>query len=298
VSRGCGQPRPHPLISDLVAPSCRQSHLQTGLASRRPSFGRIAQAFGGLTYLCGFPELPPANPGSATIADYVAGLFGAFGALAAIEHRDATGEGQVIDVALYEALLRIMDSLAVTFSANGTVRERMGTATALAAPHNHYRTLDGRWVAIACTNDRIFERLAALMGRPALTRDPRFCSERQRVANRDAIDALVCEWTASLPADDLVERMQRSEVPCSPIYSIADIFRDPHYRARQTLVGVEHPVAGRLAMPAVVPRLSRTPGEVRWPGRELGEDTDAILGGELGLDGAELADLRRGGVIA
>lgn len=271
---------------------------QTGPASGRPGFGRIAQAFGGLTYLCGFPDRPPANPGSATIADYVAGLFGAFGALAAVQHRDATGQGQMIDVALYEALFRIMDSLAITYAANGTVRERIGTATALAAPHNHYRTGDGRWVAIACTNDRIFQRLAGVMDRPGLTWDPRFRSERQRVANRGAIDALVAEWCGQLPIDELVDRMNRAEVPCSPIYSIAEIFEDPQYRARQTLIEIEHLVAGGLSMPAVVPRLLGTPGRVSWPGRGLGEDTDRVLGEDLGLGPTELAALRRDGVIA
>ena len=129
---------------------------QDGPNKDLPGFGRIAQAFGGLTYLCGFPDRPPANPGSATIADYMSGLFVAFGVLVADRERAATGRGQVIDVALYESIFRILDSLAITHSVTGAVRERMGTSTALAAPHNHYPTKDGRWVAIACTNDRIF----------------------------------------------------------------------------------------------------------------------------------------------
>ena len=134
-----------------------------------PGFGRIAHAFSGLTYLCGFPELPPANPGSATIADYLSGLFVAFGVLVADRARKTSGRGQVIDLALYESIFRILDSLAITYSVTGQVRERVGTATALAAPHNHYPTKDGRWVAIACTNDRIFKRLAQLMDQPELT---------------------------------------------------------------------------------------------------------------------------------
>ena len=271
---------------------------QTGPARNLPGFGRTAHAFGGLTYLSGFPDRPPVNPGSATIADYAAGLFAAFGALTAVEHRNATGEGQIIDVALYEALFRIMDNLAVTYSANGTVRERMGSATPLAAPHNHYPTAGGRWIAIACTNDRIFARLAELMGKPELASDQQFNSAHQRVANRDAIDELVSDWTGAQEMDELVHRLNQAEVPCSPIYSIADIFKDPQYRAREALIEVDHPTAGRMKMPAVIPRLSHSPGEVRWLGRALGEDTDAVLFEKLAMSREQLAGLRKRGVIA
>jgi crotonobetainyl-CoA:carnitine CoA-transferase CaiB-like acyl-CoA transferase len=271
---------------------------QTGPARNLPGFGRVAHAFGGLTYLTGFPDRPPANPGSATIADYAAGLFAAFGALTAVEHRNATGEGQIIDVALYEALFRIMDNLAITYSANGTVRERMGSATPLAAPHNHYPTAGNRWIAIACTNDRIFERLAELMGKPELASDPRFDSAHRRVANRDAIDQLVGEWTGSQEMDRLVARLNQAEVPCSPIYSIADIFKDPQFLEREALIAVEHASAGSLKMPGVIPRLSRSPGQVNWLGRALGEDTDAILRENLGMTHEQLASLRERGVIA
>ncbi|MHB8614419.1 MAG: CaiB/BaiF CoA transferase family protein [Candidatus Dormibacteraceae bacterium] len=271
---------------------------QTGPARNLPGFGRTAHAFGGLTYLSGFPDRPPVNPGSATIADYAAGLFAAFGALTAVEHRNATGEGQIIDVALYEALFRIMDNLAVTYSANGTVRERMGSATPLAAPHNHYPTAGDRWIAIACTNDRIFARLAELMGKPELASDQQFNSAQQRVAHRDAIDQLVSDWTCAQEMGELVHRLNQAEVPCSPIYSIADIFKDPQYRAREALIEVDHPTAGRMKMPAVIPRLSNSPGEVRWLGRALGEDTDAVLGGKLAMSREQLAGLRARGVIA
>jgi crotonobetainyl-CoA:carnitine CoA-transferase CaiB-like acyl-CoA transferase len=271
---------------------------QTGPARNLPGFGRVAHAFGGLTYLTGFPDRPPANPGSATIADYAAGLFAAFGALTAVEHRNATGEGQIIDVALYEALFRIMDNLAITYSANGTVRERMGSATPLAAPHNHYPTAGNRWIAIACTNDRIFERLAELMGKPELASDPRFDSAHRRVAHRDAIDQLVSEWTGSQEMDRLVVRLNQAEVPCSPINSIADIFMDPQFLEREALIAFEHASAGSLKMPGVIPRLSKSPGQVKWLGRALGEDTDAILREKLGMTHEQLASLRERGAIA
>ena len=270
---------------------------QDGPGKDRPGFGRIAQAFGGLTYLCGFPDRAPANPGSATIADYMSGLFAAFGVLVAERHRSATGRGQVIDTALYESIFRILDSLAITYSVNGTVRERMGTATALAAPHNHYPTKDGKWVAIACTNDRIFGRLAALMGQPELLEDERFSRERERVANRAEIDRIVGTWTGSHDMLPLIEALERSEIPSSPIYSIADIFLDPQFNARGSLAKMHHPVLGDVTMPAIVPRLSETPGEIEWLGRELGADTDAILSATLGYSPERLSQLRADDII-
>jgi len=270
---------------------------QDGPAKDRPGFGRIAQAFGGLTYLCGFPDRAPANPGSATIADYLSGLFAAYGVLMAERYRAATGRGQVIDVALYESIFRILDSLAVTFSVTGAVRERMGTATALAAPHNHYPTRDGKCVAIACTNDRIFARLASLMGRDELCHDPRFSRERERVANRAEIDVIVGGWTAGQDMAPLVQALEGSEIPSSAINSIADIFRDPQFAARQSLATVMHPVLGEIRMPAVVPRLSETPGEIAWLGRDLGADTDMILTHALGYTRDQVDRLRARGIV-
>jgi crotonobetainyl-CoA:carnitine CoA-transferase CaiB-like acyl-CoA transferase len=270
---------------------------QDGPNKGLPGFGRIAQAFGGLTYLCGFPDRPPANPGSATIADYLSGLFAAFGVLVADHERAATGKGQVIDVALYESIFRILDSLAVTYSVTGAVRERLGTATALAAPHNHYPTMDGRWIAIACTNDRIFKRLADVMGQPGLTSDSRFANERARVLNREAIDAIVEQWTRTMDLAPLTAALRRAEIPSSPIHSIADIFADPQYESRGDLVTVTHPRLGEIRIPAVVPRLSATPGRIAWLGRDLGEDTDKLLSQALGYSRERIEELRRQSVV-
>ena len=270
---------------------------QDGPNKDLPGFGRIAQAFGGLTYLCGFPDRPPANPGSATIADYLSGLFVAFGVLVADHERAATGRGQVIDVALYESIFRILDSLAITYSVTGSVRERLGTATALAAPHNHYPTRDGRWIAIACTNDRIFKRLAELMGRPGLTSDSRFANERARVGNREAIDAIVEQWTRTMDSAPLNAALREAEIPSSPIYSIGDIFADPQYELRGDLVRVTHPRLGEIRMPAVTPRLSATPGKIAWLGRDLGEDTDKLLSQALGYSRERIDELRRQRVV-
>ncbi len=270
---------------------------QTGPAKNRPAFGRIAQAFAGLTYLCGFPDRAPANPGSATIADYVAGLFAAYGVLMAERHRAASGHGQLIDVALFESLFRILDSLAITYSVTGKVRERMGTATALAAPHNHYPTRDGKWVAIACTNDRIFARLASVMEMRELTTDRRFSGERDRVANRAAIDGIVENWTRGIDMAPLVTALNDSEIPCSPINSIADIFEDPQFAARGSIATFMHAVLGEVKMPAIVPRLTETPGTIEWLGRGLGADTDSILSDQLHYDPERIRRLHANGVI-
>jgi crotonobetainyl-CoA:carnitine CoA-transferase CaiB-like acyl-CoA transferase len=218
---------------------------QDGPNKDLPGFGRIAHPFSGLTYLCGFPDGPPANPGSAIIADYLSGLFVAFCVLVADRERASTGRAQIVDVALYESIFGILDSLAITYSGTGAVRERMGTGTALAAPHNHYQTND-RWVAIACTNDRIFKRLADLMGRPELARDPRFSSERSRVANHLAIDNIVERWANSIDGAKLIEALRHGEIPSSPIYSIAHIFADPQYAARGSLASFVHPRLGEI----------------------------------------------------
>lgn len=267
---------------------------QDGPARNRPGFGRIVQAFGGLTYLCEYPDRTPANPGSATIADYMSGFFAAYGVLVADRY---PGRGQVIDVALYESIFRILDSLSITYSVTGKGRERMGTATALAAPHDHYPTRDGKWVAIACTNDRIFARLAALMGQDGLVADPRFSGERERVANRAEVDRIVETWTRGQDKAPLMEALVRSEIPSSPIHSIADIFEDPQFAARGTLATVTHPVLGEVKVPAIVQRLSETPGEIEWLGRGLGEDTDAVLASALGYTRAHVGELQAYGII-
>ena len=203
---------------------------QTGPYRHKPGFGRIAQAFGGLSYLAGYPDRPPVNPGSATIADYAAGLFGAFSVMVALEYRNRTGEGQCIDISLYESIFRLLDNLASAYDKLGLIRERNGTATAHAAPHNHYRTRDGKWVAIACTSDRIFHRLMKAMNREELAHDPRYLTSAVRVEHREELDDLVSAWTGSFDKSALIELLDLQEVPVGAINSIADIFQDPQSR--------------------------------------------------------------------
>ncbi|MGH2356023.1 MAG: CaiB/BaiF CoA transferase family protein [Chloroflexota bacterium] len=274
---------------------------QTGPYATRPGFGRVAQAFGGLTYLAGHPDRPPVLPGSATLADYAAGLFGAFAVLAAKQHRDRTGQGQVIDLSLFESIFRFTDYLALAYDTLGIVRERNGATAPHAAPHNHYPTADGKWIAIACTSDRIFQRLAAAMavdaGEPDWSADPDFDTMAKRIARRQEVDARVAAWTGRYPLRELCARLDSAEVPNSPIYSIADIFEDAQYRARQTLIPVEDPVLGAVHVPAPVPRLSKTPARTLPPAPDVGQHNDEVYRHELGLSAADLAQLRVEGVI-
>lgn len=235
------------------------------------------------------------TPGSTSLADYMSGLYGAFGVMAALRHRDRTGEGQVIDVALYESVFRVLDELAPAYAMFGTVRGREGAGTANACPHGHFSTKDGRWVAIACTNDKMFARLCAAMERPDLAE--RYGNVRDRLAAREEVDRLVQEWTGARTLDEAMALCLREEVPCGPLNTIADIFADPHFRARGNLVGVEDTELGEVVVPNVLPRLSATPGSVRSLGPKLGDATEEILGAVLGLTPEEIAALRAEGVV-
>ncbi|MDE3100728.1 MAG: CoA transferase [Chloroflexota bacterium] len=270
---------------------------QTGPFAKKPGFGRVAQAFGGLTYLAGFPDRPPVVPGSATIADYAAGLFGAFAVLVAKEYRDKTGEGQQIDISLYESMFRIMDTLAIVYDKLGVVRERTAFDAPHAAPHSHYGTNDGKWVAVATTNDKLFARLCDAMERPELVDDPRFRTVRDRVAHRREIDEIVSSFTTSHDLQPLMGLLDEHEIPASPIYSVVEIFADPQYKARESIVAVEDERYGTLRMPGVVPKMSRSPGVIRHAGRALGADTDDVYRTLLGMTDVEIADLKRKKVI-
>jgi crotonobetainyl-CoA:carnitine CoA-transferase CaiB-like acyl-CoA transferase len=271
---------------------------QTGPQRARPGFGRIAAAVGGLSYLSGFPDRPPVTPGTPTVPDYLAGVFGALGALLALRHAERTGQGQVVDLGLYEPVLRILDDAIAVYGATGRVRERIGSGTESAVPHNHYRSRDGRWVAIACTNDRMFERLLQALGRPELKDDARMASARARLANRELVDGLVAAWVAERDAAEALQVLEAAEVPSSLVASVRDLFDDPQVRARENILSLVTPLVGTLAMPGVIPRLTLTPGRVARAGPTTpGEHNEEIYGGRLGLSTAELARLRERGVI-
>jgi crotonobetainyl-CoA:carnitine CoA-transferase CaiB-like acyl-CoA transferase len=270
---------------------------QDGPLREQPGFGRIAQAFGGITYLSGFPDRPPVVPGSAAVADYTAGLFAAFGAMVAYRSAQETGSGQVVDVSLFESVFRMLDTLAIDFAQAGIVRERAGVSAPHAAPHSHYDCGDGAWIAIACTNNRMFERLAGAIDQPGLAADPRFATGPDRVAHRDELDAHVSDFCRSMPREEVLARLEEHEVPSAPIYSIADAFADAQYKAREAIVTYGDPELGELTMTGVQPRLSDTPGRIRHAGRPLGADNDEVYGRLLGLDAQTISDYREAGVI-
>ena len=270
---------------------------QTGPYSGRPGFGRIGNAFGGLSYLAGYPDRPPVTPGSATIPDYLSGMYGAMGAMLAMEARRKTGRGQVVDIGLYEPVFRILDELAPAFQHKGYVRERMGPGTVNVVPHSHYPTKDSRWIAIACTSDKIFARLAEAMGAPELANDGKWGTIRQREAARAEVDAYVGAWTSSLTRDDLLQTCEEAQVPCGPVYAIDEIFEDPQYKARGNILTMQDPRIGELAIPNLVPRLSETPGEVKWLGPAMGEHNGEIYRDWLKLSDAEMEALTAARVI-
>jgi crotonobetainyl-CoA:carnitine CoA-transferase CaiB-like acyl-CoA transferase len=269
---------------------------QTGPYRERPGFGRIAAAMGGLSYLSGYPDRPPVTPGTPTIPDYLAGALGAFGALVALQHRQRTGEGQVVDVGLYEPMLRMLDELIPVHGATGYVRERIGSGTEYVVPHNHYRARDGRWLAIACTNDRMFERLATAMGRPALARE--FPTMAARLERRVELDALVQAWVGEADAADVLGRLDAAEVPCGPVASARDLFDDPHVKARENIVEMPSPLGGLLSMVGVVPRLTASPGRVETTGPvAVGAHNEEVYCGRLGLSRDELRALAARGIV-
>jgi crotonobetainyl-CoA:carnitine CoA-transferase CaiB-like acyl-CoA transferase len=268
---------------------------QTGPYRDRPGFGRIGNAFGGLSFLAGYPDRAPVTPGSATIPDYMAGLYGALGTLLALQARQKTNEGQMIDIGLYEPIFRILDELAPAFQHNGYVRQRMGPGTVNVVPHSHYPTKDDRWIAIACTNDKIFARLAEAMERPDLA--SKWATLAAREIDRATVDETVGAWTARFDRADLLKLCEASQVPCGPVYSIAEIFEDPQYAARENILRVDDARIGQLAIPNLVPKLSATPGKVNWLGPELGAHNDEIYRGLLGLDEVELQRLEDEAVI-
>jgi len=270
---------------------------QTGPYRERPGFGRIAAAVSGVSYISGHPDRPPVSPGTPTIPDYLAGTMGALGALVALQHRQRSGEGQVVDVALYEPMLRMLDEMIPAYAGAGRVRERIGSGTEYVVPHNHYQAGDGGWIAIACTNDRMFERLVVdAMRQPRLLAE--FGTMQERIRRRDELDAAVQDWVGRADARAVLARLDAAEVPCGPVNSVKDLFQDPQVRARENIVEFPSPLGGLLAMAGIVPKLSATPGRVESLGPVTpGAHNEEIYCGRLGLSRDDLAALGQKGVI-
>jgi formyl-CoA transferase len=269
---------------------------QSGPYAPRAGYGSIGEAMGGLRYVVGSPDRPPSRMGI-SIGDALAGTFAAYGAMMAIHARERTGRGQVIDSAIYEAVLAMMESLIPEYTVGGYTRERTGAVLPNVAPSNVYPTAGDEQILVAANQDTVFRRLAAVMGRPELADDPRYATHSARGEHQEELDALIAEWTVALPADDLLARLEEHGVPAGRIYRARDMLDDPHFAAREAIVTVDHPQFGRLQMQNVAPRLSDTPGAVRAPGPELGEHNAEVYRDLLGLSEAELDHLRRDEII-
>jgi crotonobetainyl-CoA:carnitine CoA-transferase CaiB-like acyl-CoA transferase len=270
---------------------------QDGPYRERPGYARIAHGFAGLSYLAGEPSGPPVVPGSTSLADYISGLYAALGTLLALIARDRFKVGQAVDVALYEGVFRMLDEIAPAYAKSGYVRERMGTETVNAVPHSHYQTADGRWVALACSSDKMFARLAAVMDRMDLLAPGRFAAVRDREASRDEVNGIVSAWIGSRALDQVMRECLAGDVPIGPINSIADIFADEHFRARKNLIEIDEGSDGTVVVPNVVPRLSVTPGQVDTLGPALGQHNDDVYRDLLGLQQHEIQTLQKAGVI-
>jgi crotonobetainyl-CoA:carnitine CoA-transferase CaiB-like acyl-CoA transferase len=270
---------------------------QTGPYRSRPGFARIFDAMSGFTSLNGPMGGGPMNLGY-PLSDAIAGLFGAIGILSAAFHRlrNPDSPGQEIDVAATEAMFRVLDFLAVEYDQLGVIRQRLGNLSAYSAPSNIYATRDGEWLSMAVSVQSIFERLCQAIERLDLLADPRYADNQARVANRDSLDKEIAGWMASRDLGVIAEILTRYEITFSPVYSIKDVFEDPHFRERQMIVSVPDGTLGALRMQNVVPRFSRTPGSVQTAGPDLGQDNQEVYG-NLGLDAAKLGGLRDRGVI-
>jgi formyl-CoA transferase len=268
---------------------------QTGPSASRAGYASVGEAMGGLRYVMGEPDRMPSRAGI-SIGDTLAGTYAALGALAALEHRRVTGRGQVVDSAIYEACLAMMESLIPDYQFGGHIRERSGSFLPKIAPSNIYPASDGMLV-IAANQDTVWRRLADLMDRPDLADEPRFSTHTARGENQQELDHLISDWTGRHACEDLEARCEAAGIPCGRINRAPELLADPHVAARDAIVTVEHPDLGPVRMQGVFPKLTETPGNVRWTGPALGADTDRVLGALEGYDEARLQALRAAGVI-
>jgi crotonobetainyl-CoA:carnitine CoA-transferase CaiB-like acyl-CoA transferase len=268
---------------------------QTGPYRERPGFGVIGEAVGGLRHVTGTPDRPPSRVG-VSIGDTLSALYGVIGAMMALQSRQSTGRGQVVDVALYEAVFSVMESMLPEFDRFGVVRERTGSILPGIAPTSAYRCADDSFVLIAANGDSIFQRLCHAIGRDDLASDPALAHNDGRAARQQWLDEQIEQWTAPRSPDEVVAIMQTADVPASKIYTIRDIVADAQFAAREVIREVTLHDGSRLAVPGVVPKLSQTPGGFDGGGPRLGEHTDAVLR-DLGYDADAIGDLRRRRII-
>jgi formyl-CoA transferase len=269
---------------------------QSGPYRDRPGFGVVAEAMGGLRYLTAEPGRVPVRVG-VSLGDTLAALHGVIGILLALEHRHRSGRGQIVDVALYEAVFNCMESLLPEYSLFGAVRQPSGSALPGIAPTNAYLCCDGGYALIAGNGDSIFKRLMTVIGRADLAEDPQLADNAGRVLRVEEIDAAIGAWTAQRPVGEVLAALDAASVPAGRIYTIADIAADPHYRARGMIEQVTLEDGTTVAVPGIVPKLSETPGSLRRNAPRLGQDTDAVLR-EIGLSAGQIAALKQRGIVA
>ena len=269
---------------------------QDGPYAARAGFGSIGEAMGGIRYVTGSADEPPSRAGI-SLGDALAAMYATIGTLTALHERELSGKGQVVDAAIYEAVLAMMESMLPEWQVTGYQRERTGPVLPNVAPSNVYPTRDGDDVLIAANQDSVFGRLVAVMGRPDLATDERYATHGARGANMAELDGIIAAWTAGFDADGLLSTLHDNGVPAGRIYRAKDMFADPHFAARQAIVRLPHPDFGELAMQNVFPKLSASPGAVRAVGPALGADNDGIYRGLLGLGDDELDRLSKAGVI-
>ena len=269
---------------------------QTGPMKDQPGFGAVGESMGGLRYITGFEDRPPVRTGI-SIGDSIAALWGVIGALMALRHREVNGgQGQVVDVALYEAIFAMMESMVPEFDVFGFIRERTGNIMPGITPSSIHTSQDGKHVQIGANGDAIFKRFMQLIGRDDLANDPALGSNDGRDARRDELYGVIDRWVGSLPLATVIEQLAAAQVPASRIFSAEDMFTDPQFLAREMFLHAKLPDGKDFKMPGIVPRLSDTPGSADWVGPELGAHNHEVLSG-LGYDAAAIASLKQSGAI-
>lgn len=269
---------------------------QTGPYATRAGYGLIGEAMGGLRHVTGEPDRPPARAGI-SIGDSLTAMHAVMGITMALHHRSNTGRGQMIDAALYESVLAVMENLVTEYDLTGYVRERSGAILPGIAPSNVYPCAGDEMILIGGNGDTVFARLAGTMGRAELATDAKFASHAARGENQAELDRIIADWTRTFALSDLLALLEAKGIPSGRVFRAPDMLENEQYQARGAIVETDHPVFGRIKMQNAFPKLSETPGGVRWPGPTLGEHTDAVLDG-LGLDAARIAELKAKGVVA
>lgn len=269
---------------------------QTGPHAGKAGFGTPATAYSGYAHINGYPDRPPVLP-SVSLVDYLTGMYAAMGALAGVyQLRVSGGPAEEVDVALYESIFRMLEVVVAEYDVLGTVRERTGNELAASSPAGIYQSGDGHWIVIVTSTERTFARLAQAMERQDMLTDPRYSTNRERLARRTEVNQILSDWVGDRTRAQLEERLDEFSVPHSPVYTAEDIFHDEHYAARDMLVEVAHPQLGTVTLPGVVPKFSQNPGSIRNAGPLLGEHTEDVLGG-LGYTTEQITDLKDKGVI-